>query len=266
MVAKVSACIEQIDSWMTTNRLKLNSEKTLFIWLGSRQQLLKVNAVSVQLGDYSVPPQSNVCSLGVHLDSQLTMRTHVQHICRSSFYQLRQLRSVRSSLSETSCSALVHAFVTSSLDYCNSLLAGIGDGLIGQLQSVIRVAARLVLRRRKFDSISTDMHDRLHWLPIRSRIDFKLGLLVYKCLHGIAPPYLVEMLQPKSDVPSLCRLRSTARGDLVVPRTLTKTFGPRSFSVSGASFWNSLPDHLRDHSLSIHIFRKKLKTFLFQRV
>ena len=204
MVAKVSACIEQIDSWMTTNRLKLNSEKTLFVWLGSRQQLLKVNAVSVQLGDYSVPPQSNVCSLGVHLDTQLNVRTHVQHICRSSFYQPRQLRSIRSSLSETSCSALVHAFVTSRLDYCNSLLAGIGNGLIGQLQSVIRVAARLVLRRRKLDPISTDIRDRLHWL--RSKIDFKLGLLVYKCLHGIAPPYLVEMLQSKSDVSSLCRL------------------------------------------------------------
>ena len=105
------------------------------------------------------------------------------------------------------------------------------------------------------------------WLPIRSRIDFKLGLLVYKCLHGIAPSYLVEMLQSKFDVPALSRLCSIARGDLVVARTLTKTFGPRSFSVAGASFWNSLPDYLRTHSLSIHSFKKNLKTFLFlQRV
>ena len=224
MVAKVSACIEQIYLWMTTNRLKLNSEKTLFVWLGSRQQLLKVNMVSVQLGDYSVSPQSNVCSRGVNLDSQLTIRTQ-----RSSFYQLRQLRSIRSSLSETSCSALVHAFVTSRLDYCNSLLAGMGDGLIAQLQSVIRVAARLVLQRRKIDPISADIRDHLHWLPMRSRIDFKLSFLVYKCLHVIAPPKLVEMLQSKSDVPAPCRLRSTV-GELLVARTLTKTFGPRSFS------------------------------------
>jgi len=80
MVAKVSGCIEKIDSWMTTNHLKLNSEKTQLVWLGSRQQLLKVNLVSVQLGDYSVPLQSDVCSLGVHYCSQLTMRTHVQHM------------------------------------------------------------------------------------------------------------------------------------------------------------------------------------------
>ena len=152
MVAKGSACIEDIDSWMSTNRLKLNSDKTQFIWLGSRQQLLTVSVVNVQLGDYrpNVAFQSNVCSLGVHhLDSQMTMRAHVQRICRLSFYQLRQLRSVRPSLSETSCSALVHAFITSRLDYCNSLLTGKAGGLIAQLQSVMRVAARLVLRRRK---------------------------------------------------------------------------------------------------------------------
>ena len=160
------------------------------------------------------------------------MRTHVQRICRLSFHQLHQLRSIRQSLSETSCSALVHAFITSRLDYCNSLLTGIEDGLIAQLHSVMRVAARrarLDLQRSKFDPISSDIRDRLHWLPIRSRIDLKLGLLVYKCLHGNAPPYLVEMLQSKSEVPALRRLRSTARGDLVVPRTLTTTFELRSF-------------------------------------
>jgi hypothetical protein len=96
----------------------------------------------------------------------------------------------------------------------------------------MRVAARLVLRRSKFDPISSDIRDRLHWLPIRSRIDFKLGLLVYKCLHGNAPPYLVEMLQSKSEVPALRRLRSTARGDLVVSQTLAMTYGPRSFCFS----------------------------------
>ena len=187
----------------------------------------------------------------------------MQRIGRSSFQQLRQLGSIRPSFSETSGSALVHAFITSRMDYCISLLAGIGDGLIAQLQSVMRVAARLVLRRSKFDLISSDIRDRRHWLPIRSRIDFKLGLLVYKCLHSNAPPYLVDMLLSKSGVPALCRLRSTARSDLVVPRTLTMTYGLQSFSVSGASSWNSLPDHLRDHSLTIVIFKKKLKSFLF---
>ena len=80
------------------------------------------------------------------------------------------------------------------------MLAGIGYGLIDQLQTVLRVAARLVLRKRKFDPISADIHD---CLIIRSRIDFMLGLLVYKCLHGIAPAYLTEMFVLKSTVSAL---------------------------------------------------------------
>ena len=150
---------------MSSNRLKLNSEKTQFIWLGSRQQLSKVGIDHIHLGNHAVTSQSTVCNLGVHLDNQLTMKVHVQRISQTSFYQLRQFRSVRCSLSVNACTALVHAFVTSRLDYCNSLLAGIGDGLIDQLQTVMRVAARLVLRKR-FDPISADIRDRLHWLPM----------------------------------------------------------------------------------------------------
>ena len=144
-----------------------------------------------------------------------------------------------------------------------TVTAGIGDGLIDQLQTVMRVAARLVLRKRKFDPISADIRDRLHWLPIRSRIDFKLGLLVYKCLHGIAPPYLTEMFVLKSTVPALSRLCSTARGDLLVPRTKTSTIGSRSFATSGPAIWNSLPDDLRGPSLSLLVFKQRLKSYLF---
>lgn len=263
LVTGITTCIKEIDLWMSSNRLKLNSDKTQFIWLGSRQQLQKLGVDDIQLNNHVVAFQSSVYNLGVHLDSHLTMKAQVQRICQTSFYQLRQLRSVRRSLSAAACSALVHAFITSRLDYCNSLLTGIGVGLLDQLQSVMRVAARLVLRRRKFDKISADIRDRLHWLPIRSRINFKLGLLVYKCLHGSAPAYLMEMLELKSDVPTLRRLRSTTRGNLVIPRTNTKIFGPRGFAAAGPAFWNTLPDNVRDQTLSPSVFKQRLKFFLF---
>ena len=136
MINKVASYIEEIDLWMSSNRLILNSEKTQFIWLGSRQQLSKVGVDHIHLGNHAVTAQSTVCNLGIHLVDQLTMKVHMQRICRTSFYQLR---SVRRSLSVNACTALVHAFVNSRLDYCNSLLAGIGDGLINQLQTVMRV-------------------------------------------------------------------------------------------------------------------------------
>ena len=137
--------------------------------------------VNVQLGDYKVL-QYNVCSLGVHLDCLLTMRTNVQRIILSvvvlpaASVPIGPPIALRDFLFNSS----PRAHHQRAGD--DSLLAGMGDDLIAQLQSVMRVAARLVLRRSKFDAISADIRDRLHCLPIRSRIDFKLAVLVYKCL------------------------------------------------------------------------------------
>ena len=147
-ISVVVDCIAEMDRWMASNRLKLNADKTQFIWLGSRQQLLKVEIDSIQLGSGSVSLKSSVNNLGVIFDSQLSMRDHVRHVCRSCFYQLRQLHVVRRSLAFEASAQLVHAFINSRLDYCNSLLAGVGDQLIGQLQSVLRAAARLVQGRK----------------------------------------------------------------------------------------------------------------------
>ena len=262
-VTVVVDCIAKMDRWMSSNRLKLNMDKTQFIWLGSHQQLLKVEIDSIQLGSSSVPLKSSVNNLGVIFNGQLSMREHVRHVCRSSFYQLCQLRVVRGSLTFEAATQLVHAFINSRLDYCNSLLARVSDQLIGHLQSVLRAAARLVLQKRKFDHISDDIKNKLHWLPIRQRISFKLCLLVYRCLRGEAPPYLTEMLSLASNSDALRSHRSAARGDLIISRTFTKTFGPRGIAVSGPTAWNSLQSFLKNKDLSPSIFSSKLKTHFF---
>ena len=77
------------------NCLKLNSDKTQRIWLGSSQQLLKVNPDLILLGASAVHFQNSVVDLGVVLDSSLSMRDHVSRLCRTSYYQLRQLRVIR---------------------------------------------------------------------------------------------------------------------------------------------------------------------------
>ena len=169
-------------------------------------------------------------------------------------------RHSKLSLSTKTCAALVHAFVTSRLDYCNSLLAGINKELLNKLESVLRSAARLAMGKRKFDPITEDMRDILHWLPVRQRIDFKLGVLVFKCLRGDAPSYLVESVSSVADQPNLRSHRSATRGDLVVPRTRTVKLGPRSFYVLGPTLWNSLLLELRSYELTLETFKAKLKS------
>src|SRR6218665_1210108 len=187
------------------------------------------------------------------------MKGHVLRICHTSFYQLRQLRVTRGrSQARPVRLSYMHLF---QVDYCNSLLAGVSNELINKLQSVLCSAALLVLRKRKFDPITDDLRNQLHWLPIRQRIQYKLGVLVYKCSRGDAPPYLTDMISPVGNGSQ--RLRSAAHEDLAVPRTRGVRMGPRSFAVSGPTLWNSLPVELKTAHIPLETFKSKLKTYLF---
>ena len=269
IVQSVTDCILEIDNWMSSNRLKLNSEKTQFSWLGTRQQLSKTNAHTVNIGSSTIHLQANVNNLGVIIDEQFTMKEHVRKICCSAYNQLRKLRVVRKSLSTKACEALVHAFVSSGLDYhATACCTALAEKQLDFLQSVLRSAARLVLRKRKIDSISIDMRDKLHWLPAKQRIEYKICMLVYKCRRNEAPAYLVEMLPPV--VPSSrynLRSESEKIHDFDIPRTRSVRSGPRSFSVSGPTLWNSLPFSVKEAaSLNIGTFKKVLKITLFSRM
>ena len=130
---------------------------------------------------------------------------------------------------------------------------------------VLRAAARLVLQLPYRSSVSEAMHRQLHWLDVVDRVNYKIGLLVYKCLHGLAPGYLSDQCIPASTFAGRANMRSSTRLDrlLYVPRTKTKTLGPRGFYYASSAVWNSLPVDLRDPGLSLHSFRTKLKSHFF---
>src|SRR6218665_2751886 len=106
-----------------------------------------------------------------------------------------------------------------------------------------------------------DLRDQLHWLPIRQRIQFKRGLLVYKCLRGDVPSYLTDMISGVGKGSQ--RLRSAAHGNLAAPPTRTVRMCPRSFAVSGPTLWNSLPVELKTMQILLESFKSKPKTYLF---
>jgi len=123
-----------------------------------------------------------------------------------------------------------------------------------------------LLHKRKFDHITTDVRDQLHWLPVPKRTEYKVCVLVYKCLHQAAPTYLTELCSPVSESANCGgHLHSTARGDLVVPCSRTMRCGQRCFAVSGPILWNSLLLSVRDPSLTPTQFCAPLKTVQFCR-
>jgi hypothetical protein len=237
---------------------------TQIIWLGLRQQLAHVDNEPVHLLDGTVIELStSVRNLGVTFDSTMTMANHVSTVTCSCFYQLRQLRVIRRSLTDDAAATLVHALVSSRVDYCNALLYGSSGLITRKLQAVINSAARLITGVGRFDHITPALRDVLHWLPVEQRVQYKIALLTFKCLHGCAPQYLSEHCITLHDQGGRYQLRAATRGDLVLPRTRTRLFGPRSFHSSAPTVWNSLPADTRDLSLTLEQFKKRLKTHLF---
>ncbi len=90
---------------------------------------------------------------------------------------------------------LINTFVFTRIDYCNALLAGASKATLNKLQVVQNSAARILTRTRMRDHI-TPVLESLHWLPVSFRVDFKILMLTYKALHGLAPQYLSELLIP----------------------------------------------------------------------
>ena len=162
-------------------------------------------------------------------------------------------------LSQDTTEILIHAYITSKLDNCNSLLYGIPAYMINKLQTIQNAAARIVTFTKKTEHI-TPVLCKLHWLPVQYRIIFKVLLLVYKGLNCLAPNYISELLHYRTSSRSL---RSSSQRLLSIPRTSLKTYGDRAFSVAGPRLWNKLPLLLRS-SNTLTVFKKNLKTYLFK--
>jgi len=143
-----------------------------------------------------------------NIDADLVMRTHVQRTVSRCYAALRQLRQIRRSVPPSTFQSLVVTLVLSRLDYGNAVLVGLPTHLVRRLQSVQNAAARLIYHMRSADHI-TDALVTLHWLRVPQRIDYKVAVMTYKVVHGIAPRYLGP-LALVADLPGRRTLRSAS--------------------------------------------------------
>jgi len=161
-------------------------------------------------------------------------------------------------VNDNALKTLAASFILSRFDYCNSLFKNLCNYQLDKLQKLQNFAAKVVLSKSLYDHVTPCLIE-LHWLPISFRIDYKLSLLVFKCLNGLAPSYLCDLIELY--VPSR-NLRSANQFTLKAFSTNFKKLGDRSFSYTAPKVWNALPHEIRTEK-SISIFKKKLKTFYF---
>jgi hypothetical protein len=248
---------------MTINKLKANSDKTEFTILASKcsKGLIENIPLNITIDGVEIKPTNKVKNLGVIFDETLSFTNHVNNICHSANYHLYCIGKIRHLLDEKACKAAIISLVISRLDYANSLLYGSNDVLLKRLQRIQNNAARLITKTKKFNHV-TPLLMELHWLPIHVRIEYKLLLIVYKCMNGLAPNYMASLL--KKYVPTRSLRSSNDTTLLIQYRPKRTSFGGRAFKFSAPHLWNTLPAPLREIN-SLSNFKTSLKTYLFRK-
>ena len=263
---KLNRCLQNVKEWMSASKLKLNHDKTEFILFGSKKQRERLNTCfPIDILGNPLHPTESVRNLGVWFDSDFSFSKHVQNVCKGCFSQLRDFRNIRQFLTQDAAVSVANAFVSSRLDYCNSLFRSLSKVNLHRLQSIQNSAARFVTNSCKYTRI-TPVLRKLHWLPIQFRSEFTL---VYKFIHTGFSKYFAPHLSTYLTTYNTSRSQSVANF-LNVPKfqltihKSTKQFG-FSFAFDAPTVWNSLPEDICA-SPTIASFRKKLKTYLYAKV
>ncbi len=197
----------------------------------------RLTKYSAFLGHLQSNNHSFVKNLEVIFDFDLKFDKQINSVVRASFFQLKRLGKLKPLLTCKDLETVIHAFISSRLDYCNALYAEISQSPLSQLHIVQNAAARFLTGTKNREHISP-IQAFLHWLPVKQLFNFKVLTYVFKALHGLAPIYILERLSFYSLQRSL---RSSAQLLLNVPKSRLKTKGDRSFSVYAPKLWNTLP-------------------------
>jgi len=160
---RVSACIDEISDWMASNCLMLNPNKTDLLWCSMRGH---PDGVTLMPRGVSVEPSCLVRNLGMCLDEELTLTTHVNLLVGWCYGQLRSIRSCRRALTLSAAVMMVNSFIASQIDYCNSLLAACSQQQLDKLQRVLNCTARVIYGGRRGNHVTPLLRDNLHWLSI----------------------------------------------------------------------------------------------------
>ena len=245
--------------WNTQNMLRSNAEKTEVILFTSRFTKTP-NIETLSFAKTIIKLTERVCDLGVNLDKNLSLTYHINETCKKATNAIRSIGRIRKYITKENLKLLVNALVLSRLDYCNSILYGLPKQELDKLQRIQNTAARLITGTKRHEHIKPALRE-LHWLPVESRIIFKVLLITFKIIHGLCPAYLSSLLQQYHPQRSL---RSSSKLLFTVPTVNTVTYGERAFSFSAPILWNSMPDSVRN-TTSLSSFKSALKTFLFRK-
>ena len=199
---RISTCVVRTLEWMQANRLQVNAAKTEQLWCMPPRQQEYLPNIPLLIGSETIQPVKCMWNLGIYIDSDLSMKSHISKAVSNCFAVLRRLRGICRLVSQPVLLSLVASLIMTRLDYGSATLAGLPGHLLDRQQSVLNAAARLVCYAQKYDHVIHLLWD-LHWLRVPEKIQFRLAVLVFGCRNNTAPPYLLHDLQWTDEVESL---------------------------------------------------------------
>ena len=218
-LSKIKLCVSDVFTCCTNNGLACNPGKTEVVHFRSCHARTCEPIKTITIGNAAISAMPVVRDLGALLDQHLLLKKQINNISKGAWYVIQKIGRIRPYLSQEFCERLIHTFVSSKLDLYNSILYGLPVTELNKLQRVQSAAARLISRTPKSHHI-TPVLQQLHWLPYRDRISFKLLLLTFKALHGLAPIYISELIKLYNPSRSL---RSSTLNYLFLSLTLQPT-------------------------------------------
>ena len=249
----INSSLINLNKWLIANKLSLNIAKTEFMVIGSRQRLSTFNnyELRVTVDDEQVRQVNSTKTLGLTLDENLTWKNHVEGISKKISSGIGALKRVRGLIDQETAIKAYKGFIEPYFSYCAPVWDGLGTTLSDRLQKLQNRAAR-VITRSTYDISSSYLLDELQWNPLSIERQKKKAIVMFKTLNGQTPQYLEEMFSSRSWYYSLRNINRK----LFIPKPNTD-YLKRSFSYSGASLWNSLPESLR-LSASLQSFKTNL--------
>ena len=266
---KIQECLAEIQNWMVDNYMKLNESKTELLLIAKPLVLRNLDVdMTFTFGEVDVKPTDckgdSWKSLGVKLDPSLNMERQLNSVKQKCMWTLSNLQKIGRYFDRETKLILVKQLVISKLDYCNALYVSLPMKYLKKLKSVLNCGIRFIYNINNRDEDLLPYYKRAHILPIEQRIQFKICLLSYKVVYGIAPQYLNELLEVDSQSAlSKTRLKSNDTLRLKTTRPSKTRVGERRLTNCAPDLWNSLPLEIRSLQ-NVETFKQHLKTHFFK--
>jgi len=242
-LSSLSNCCNTVYNWFLLNGLSLNPDKTEAIVIGTGARQRSEGPLDfVKVGDATIRPTDSVKSLGIIVDNMLSFNAHVNSVCKAAHFHMQALRHIRKRVPEDVALSIASSMIGARLDYCNSILHDTSILNIQKLQRVQNSLAHIVTGTRRSEHI-TPVLERLHWLPLAMRVEYKVALLTFKVVTTQQPSYLYDLVKFRT---SVRELRSSGRLNSLQIDSSKTVFASRAFRHSAPTIWNSLPSELTD--------------------